>query len=68
MMCIICVEIQKGKLTSKEARSNMFELREQLDEEHRLEVLRQIWKKEEIEEEEEFNELLEWLRDQESLY
>jgi len=65
MMCIICVEIQKGKLTSKEARSNMFELREQLDEEHRLEVLRQIWKKEEIEEEEEFNELLEWLRDQE---
>tara|TARA_B100001778_G_scaffold324075_1_gene318023 strand:- start:209 stop:340 length:132 start_codon:yes stop_codon:yes gene_type:complete len=43
----------------------MFELREQLDEEHRLEVLRQIWKKEEIEEEEEFNELLEWLRDQE---
>ena len=65
MMCIICVEIQKGKLTSKEARSNMFELREQLDEEHRLEVLRQIWKKEEIEQEEEFNELLEWLRDQE---
>ncbi len=65
MMCIICVEIQKGKLTSKEARSNMFELRERLDEEHRLEVLRQIWKKEEIEEEEEFNELLEWLRDQE---
>ena len=65
MMCNICVEIQKGKLTSKEARSNMFELREQLDEEHRLEVLRQIWKKEEIEEEEEFNELLEWLRDQE---
>ena len=39
MMCIICVEIQKGKLTSKEARSNMFELRSELDDEHKLEVL-----------------------------
>tara|TARA_B100000131_G_C17923293_1_gene535208 strand:+ start:545 stop:742 length:198 start_codon:yes stop_codon:yes gene_type:complete len=65
MMCIICVEIQKGKLTSKEARSNMFELRSELDDEHKLEVLKQIWKKEEQEEQAEFNELLEWLRDQE---
>jgi hypothetical protein len=48
-MCIICVELEKGKLTSKEARRNLGEFREILEQEHKLEVLRNIWKKEDEE-------------------
>tara|TARA_B100000287_G_scaffold285198_1_gene268813 strand:- start:247 stop:489 length:243 start_codon:yes stop_codon:yes gene_type:complete len=49
MMCIICVELEKDKLTSKEARRNLGEFREILEQEHKLEVLRNIWKKEDEE-------------------
>ncbi len=48
-MCIICVELEKDKLTSKEARRNLGEFREILEQEHKLEVLRNIWKKEDEE-------------------
>lgn len=48
-MCIICVELEKDKLTSKEARRNLGEFREILEQEHKLEVLRLIWKKEDEE-------------------
>jgi hypothetical protein len=48
-MCIICVELEKGKLTSKEARRNLGEFREILEQEHKLEVLKLIWKKEDEE-------------------
>ncbi len=48
-MCLICVELAKGKLTSLEARRNFRELKSSLDDRHRLEVLELIWKKEEDE-------------------
>jgi len=51
-MCLICVELTKNKLTSKEARSNLEEIHEDLDEEHIFEVLRAIWKKEDKEDKE----------------
>jgi len=48
-MCLICVELAKGKLTSLEARRNFRELKSSLDDHHRLEILELIWKKEEDE-------------------
>jgi len=45
-MCLICIDIQKDKLTPKEARRNLGETYQTLDQDHRLEVLRLIWKKE----------------------
>tara|TARA_Y100000114_G_C11471914_1_gene191243 strand:- start:137 stop:304 length:168 start_codon:yes stop_codon:yes gene_type:complete len=39
----------KGKLTSLEARRNFGELKSSLDDNHRLEVLKLIWQKEEDE-------------------
>ncbi len=48
-MCLICVELQRDKLTSKEARRNLGESYKTLEEEHRLEVLKLIWKKEDEE-------------------
>jgi len=48
-MCLICVEIQKDKLTSLEARRNLSEAGPTMDKEHALEVLRLIWKKEDEE-------------------
>ena len=48
-MCLICVELAKGKLTSLEARRNFRELKSSLGDHHRLEVLELIWKKEEDE-------------------
>jgi hypothetical protein len=51
-MCLICVELTKNKLTSKEARSNLEEIHEDLDEEHIFEILRAIWKKEDNEDKE----------------
>ena len=63
-MCIICIDLQKEKLTSKEARRHMFELRSELSDEHKLELLRAIWKTEEKEDNAEYNDLLEWLQEQ----
>jgi len=48
-MCLICVELTKNKLTSAEARRNLGEWGPTLDKEHRYEVLREIWKKEDEE-------------------
>ena len=45
-MCIICVDLQKDKLTWREARRNLNEFSDILDEEHKLEVLKKIWEKE----------------------
>ena len=44
-MCIICVELTKDKLTHKEARRNLNEIGPTIEPEHRIEVLRLIWKK-----------------------
>jgi hypothetical protein len=49
-MCLICVELTKNKLTSKEARRNLEEMHEGIDRDHVFEILRAIWKKEDEEE------------------
>ena len=48
-MCLICVELTKNTLTSQEARRNLGEMRTSIDDEHRIEVLRKIWDKEDEE-------------------
>ena len=48
-MCLICVELSKNKLTPLEARRNLGEMMHVIEEEHRMEVLRNIWKAEEEE-------------------
>tara|TARA_R100000008_G_C3516203_1_gene131446 strand:+ start:500 stop:697 length:198 start_codon:yes stop_codon:yes gene_type:complete len=60
-MCLICVDIQKEKLTSVEARRNLKETHTTLTREHIMEVLRLIWKKEDEEQDkmwEEYNRLM----------
>ena len=62
-MCTICVELQKDKMTSFEARRNVIEIEPELSKEHRLEILKNIWEKEEREKqakEAEFQRLYEW--------
>jgi len=48
-MCLICAEIKEDKLTHKEARRNLGELRNSLTKDHILEVLKLIWKKQDEE-------------------
>ena len=48
-MCLICVELTKNKLTSAEARRNLGEMIHVIEKNHRLEVLQEIWKKEDDE-------------------
>ena len=48
-MCLICIEIEKDKLTSKEARNNLKEMYKDLEKDHILELLRKIYKKEDEE-------------------
>mgnify|MGYP006415009325 CR=1 FL=1 len=48
-MCLICVELKKNSLTSIEARHNLKEMRETIEKDHRLEVLKCIWDKEDEE-------------------
>tara|TARA_R110000744_G_scaffold259682_1_gene374753 strand:- start:37 stop:198 length:162 start_codon:yes stop_codon:yes gene_type:complete len=48
-MCIICVDLQKDKLTWKEARRNLGEVYTKLAKKHILEILKLIWKKEDEE-------------------
>jgi len=48
-MCLICIELEKDKLTSLEARRNLGEMSEQIVKDHKLEVLKLIWQKEDEE-------------------
>ena len=48
-MCLICVELTKNTLTSKEARRNLGEMKNTLDKDHMVDVLKMIWKKEDEE-------------------
>jgi len=48
-MCLICAELSKNKLTSLEARRNLKEMRQVIKPEHRIEVLKMIWEKEDEE-------------------
>ena len=54
-MCIICLDIEKNKLTSKDAQWAIMELANELDEEHYYEVLEKI---EELEQKSNFKMLL----------
>lgn len=38
-MCLICVDLAKGKLTAKEAKGNLKEMIEDISDDHFLEVL-----------------------------
>ena len=51
-MCLICVELTKEKLTSTEARRNLGEMYVGMQKDHILEVLKKIWKKEDQEDQE----------------
>ena len=41
-MCILCVEIQTNKLTFKEAFRNFREMKESIDDEHQLRIIKLI--------------------------
>jgi len=51
-MCLICIDIQKDKLTSYEARRNLEETHRSMEKDHIFKVLKLIWKKEDQEQEE----------------
>ena len=48
-MCLICIDLQKDKMTSKEARKNLGETYKTLDKDHTLKILKLIWEKEDEE-------------------
>jgi TRAP-type uncharacterized transport system substrate-binding protein len=48
-MCLICIELQKNKLSSIEARRNLAEMHHDLDKDHILKTLKLIWEKEDRE-------------------
>ena len=54
-MCIICLDIEKNKLTSKDAQWALIEMANELDEEHYYEVLEKI---EHLEAKDDFKRLL----------
>jgi len=54
-MCLICVEIEKEKLTFREAWSNFKEMKEDMPEEHQKEVKQLIIDKMVEEKQKEFN-------------
>jgi hypothetical protein len=48
-MCLICVELSQDKLTALEARRNLSEWVNVIEDEHREELMKAIWKKEDEE-------------------
>ena len=54
-MCLICIDLERQKLTSNEARRNLGEVFEKMEEEHILEVIEKIW----VQEDREFDEYME---------
>lgn len=54
-MCIICLDIEKNKITSKDAQWALLEMANKLDDEHYEEVLQKI---ESLEAKDEFKRLL----------
>lgn len=57
-MCLICIDLDRQKLTSVEARRNLGEVFEKMEEEHIIEVIEKIWVQED-KEYKEFNEYME---------
>ena len=54
-MCLICIDLNRERLTSKEARRNLGESYASMDKDHVIEVLRKIWKQEDKEANKEIN-------------
>ena len=54
-MCLICIDLDRERLTSKEARRNLGESYTSIDKDHVIEVLRKIWKQEDKETNKEIN-------------
>ena len=54
-MCLICIDLDRQKLTSVEARRNLGEVFEKMEEEHIIEVIEKIW----VQEDREFDEYME---------
>ena len=54
-MCLICIDLDRERLTSKEARRNLGETYTSMDKDHVIEVLRKIWKQEDKEANKEIN-------------
>ena len=48
-MCLICIDLDRERLTSKEARRNLGETYTSMDKDHVIEVLRKIWEQEDKE-------------------
>jgi len=48
-MCLICIDLDREKLSSREARRNLGESYGALDRKHIIEVLKKIWKQEDKE-------------------
>ena len=44
-MCMLCVEIQANKLTFKEAFKNFREMKDDIDDDHQLQIIKLINKK-----------------------
>ena len=44
-MCIICVQLDKETLTTREAWRNLNEMKPSMDEEHTMEVMDKLWDK-----------------------
>tara|TARA_Y100000310_G_scaffold196504_1_gene196584 strand:- start:3400 stop:3585 length:186 start_codon:yes stop_codon:yes gene_type:complete len=57
-MCLICIDLKRQKLTSVEARRNLSEVCEKMEEEHIIEVIEKIW----IQEDKEFDEFQEYMK------
>ena len=49
MMCIICADIDNGKISAVEARRNLGEMYVSMEKKHILETLKKIWKLEDLE-------------------
>jgi hypothetical protein len=49
MMCIICADINNGKISAIEARRNLGEMYVSMEKEHILETLKKIWELEDLE-------------------
>ena len=58
IMCLICIELTKNKLTSAEARRNLGEVYTTLEKDHILEILKLVWDKEDAEIQNEINQII----------
>lgn len=42
-MCLVCIDLKREKLTTKEAKKNISEMASEVGQDHYLEVLQMIW-------------------------